>query len=190
MQRRRAPPALVLEYRAAGKLFHHAMPVDTALSPAECEERLRADHRRHLQPVGRAQVVDLLAQLCDGSSRVTMAAELAVGDKVEARYQASRRFYPGAIQSINRGDGTCNVLFDDGDEDGAVPAAAASIRRRGARCFFDVAIGGRAAGRLVLQLFDHEVTGVAHCTVEPVRGYWRCAHYTRIAAAAARRART
>jgi hypothetical protein len=53
-----------------------------------------------------------------------------------------------------------------------------------------VAIGGRAAGRLVLQLFDHEVTGVAHCTVEPVRGDWRCAHYTRITAATARRART
>ena len=50
-----------------------------------------------------------------------------VGDKIEADYGGEGSFYPGTIAKVNGGDGTTtttyDVRYDDGDEEGDVPAA-------------------------------------------------------------------
>merc|ERR1711998_505525 len=44
------------------------------------------------------------------------AGKLREGDKVEARYRGKSRFYPGKI-SRDRGDGTYDIDYDDGERE-------------------------------------------------------------------------
>ncbi|KAJ1451183.1 hypothetical protein M885DRAFT_570320 [Pelagophyceae sp. CCMP2097] len=44
------------------------------------------------------------------------AAGLSLGDKVEARYRGREKFYPGKI-SRDRGDGTFDIDYDDGEKE-------------------------------------------------------------------------
>ncbi|CAM9939135.1 unnamed protein product, partial [Phaeothamnion confervicola] len=61
---------------------------------------------------------------------------LTVGGRAEARYRGKSRYYPCVVTAVH-GDGSCNLLYDDGDTEehvepllvrqlGGVPAAAAA----------------------------------------------------------------
>ena len=54
---------------------------------------------------------------------------LFVGRRVEARYRGRARYYPGVLSREN-GDGSWAVAYDDGDAEGAVPAALIATARR------------------------------------------------------------
>ena len=49
-------------------------------------------------------------------SPITLKLHLTTGDKVEARYRGRSKFYPGKI-SRDRGDGTFDVDYDDGEKE-------------------------------------------------------------------------
>jgi hypothetical protein len=43
-------------------------------------------------------------------------SEFSTGERIEARYDGKRSYYPGVVFKINR-DGSCVVHYDDGDKE-------------------------------------------------------------------------
>ena len=60
--------------------------------------------------------------LSSGAAAVSSAEKFDAGQKVEARFGGKSRFYPGTITKSN-GDGTYEVLYDDGDSEKKVDAS-------------------------------------------------------------------
>jgi ankyrin repeat protein len=54
-----------------------------------------------------------------GIAEALQAANFEVNDRVEAQFKGKGKFYPGKITNAHA-DGTCDVLFDDGDKDSNV----------------------------------------------------------------------
>lgn len=49
-------------------------------------------------------------------------AEHSAGERVEADFNGEGRYYPGKVAQVNA-DGTCNILYDDGDRESSVPSS-------------------------------------------------------------------
>ena len=57
----------------------------------------------------------------DPSSSPSRSARIEEGSKVEANYRGKGKFYPGRVKR-DRGDGTFDVDYNDGDKEVRVPA--------------------------------------------------------------------
>ena len=69
----------------------------------------------------------LKSPLGSGAAAVSGAETLEVGQKVEARFGKKSRFYPGTITKSN-GDGTYDILYNDGDSEKSVDASLIKVR--------------------------------------------------------------
>merc|ERR1719281_1356292 len=64
----------------------------------------------------------LIRKLADDSiSPRPSSEEFREGDKIEARYRGREKYYPGKI-SRDRGDGTYDIAYDDGEREMRVEA--------------------------------------------------------------------
>ncbi|CAM9486376.1 unnamed protein product, partial [Sphacelaria rigidula] len=68
-----------------------------------------------------------------------------VGDDIEARYKRGRKWYPGAIRTVNR-DGTYDIRYSDGDTERDVESAL--VRSKGSTTLDYLDSGGRDAARV------------------------------------------
>ena len=58
------------------------------------------------------------SEICIGEETKSLATQLKVGDRVEAKYRGrGRRWYKGTIVKILQSNGLYDVDYDDGDRD-------------------------------------------------------------------------
>ena len=120
-----APPAAPPATPAAGT-SRDALPAAAAAAPAApAPAPAPAAARKRPCPGGAAAAADPAATAADRDR-----PWIFVGGKVMARYrqrgyaamcQNPDRRFPGTVASINQQKRTCDIKFDDGDRDDAVP---------------------------------------------------------------------
>ena len=86
---------------------------------AEAADAQAADAQAAADAAATAAVVACEAEQ-GGARRVALPEQLGLGERVEARYKGSGRFFNGTVWAFNA-DGGVGVLFDDGDWDERVP---------------------------------------------------------------------
>jgi len=83
-------------------------------------------------------------------------AAFAVGVAVECRYGGGDDYYTGRVASLHADDGSCDILYDDGDFEARVPTA---LIRAAAGVRFAAVAAAAAASRRVLAFGDSLTAG-------------------------------
>ena len=62
--------------------------------------------------------------------RRSSSTKIREGDKCEAEFKNTGKFYPGTVKRVH-GDGTCDIVFDDGDKQSYVEASRIKVKGGG-----------------------------------------------------------
>ena len=80
-----------------------------------------------LQPPGRVGFADQAAKNNSSEIANPLSVTFHAGDLVDADFGGEGTFFPGVVQVV-RNDGTFDIVYDDGDEEKAVPSALIRLR--------------------------------------------------------------
>ena len=58
------------------------------------------------------------------------STKIREGDKCEAEFKSTGKFYPGTVKRVH-GDDTCDIVFDDGDKQSYVEASRIKVKGGG-----------------------------------------------------------
>jgi hypothetical protein len=106
-------------YRGRGKYYPGKIKVDRgdgtydiAYDDGESETRVKEGDIRSLETKG----ADRDRSPGRGSPSRSIRSNLTEGDRVEANYRGRGKYYPGKIK-VDRGDGTYDIAYDDGESE-------------------------------------------------------------------------